>query len=235
LAKNHESRPKCESDGKPMLRMRELSEATGVKKPTILFYIREGLLQKPVKTSPNVAFYPVNFIERIVFIKKLQDQHRLSLTRIKEILFEKDAGKEASPFIEMHKELYGRQDSVRLDLQSFCEKTGLSDEQVKEAIKAKILIPMQNKFFDSEDLAMGGILSQAFEMGIRLKDISYYSKLGQKLADKEMEIHKRMTEDVSTEQAIAVTLDLTRLARALRGYVFDRLFRLAAGRRRFLD
>ncbi len=220
---------------KPMLKMRELAEATGVNKPTILFYIKEGLLPRPVKTSPNVAFYPVSFIERINLIRTLQDRHRLSLTRIKEILMQKDAGKEIAPLIDMHDTIFGSRGSARIEKKAFCISTGLSEEQVDAAVKAKLLLPMQPDYFDSEDLTLGSMLKQIFELGISLNEITYYSKLGQQIVKKEMMIHERLVQGTSAEKTITLTLELSRIARTMRGYVIDRLFQKSAGRQRLLD
>ncbi len=234
MSKKLASTPICDGNGKPMLKMRELTEATGVKKPTILFYIKEGLLPKPVKTSPNVSFYPVSFIERVNLIRKLKDKHRLSLTRIKEILAKKDAGKEIAPLIEMHNTVFGHKDTISIQLEDFCQKTGLSPEQVKEATKAKLIIPLSSKSFDSEDLALGGFLKQVFNLGLSIKDISYYSKLGQKIIKEEMKIHERLVEDVSAEKAIELTLEITQIARVMRGYVMERLFQKHASRQQVI-
>ena len=234
MSKEPESTPKSDENGKPLLKMRELTEATGVKKPTILFYIKEGLLPKPVKTSPNVSFYPVFFIERVNLIRKLKDKHRLSLTRIKEILAERDAGKEIAPLIEMHNTVFGHQDTICIQLEAFCQKTGLSPDQVKEATKAKLIIPLSSKSFDSEDLALGEFLKQAFNLGLSIKDINFYSKLGQKIIKEEMKIHERLIQDVSTEKAIEVSLEVTQIARLMRGYVLERLFQKHAARQQVI-
>ena len=37
------------------LRMKQLMEATGLPKSTLLYYVEQGLLPPPVKTSPNMA------------------------------------------------------------------------------------------------------------------------------------------------------------------------------------
>ena len=43
------------------MRIAELSQKTGVPVPTIKYYLREGLLPEPVKTSRNMAYYPEAF------------------------------------------------------------------------------------------------------------------------------------------------------------------------------
>ncbi len=36
------------------MKMKQLTQAAGVTKATVQFYVREGLIPKPVKTSPNM-------------------------------------------------------------------------------------------------------------------------------------------------------------------------------------
>src|SRR2546430_5410292 len=69
-----------------LLRMGELSEASGVSAPTIKHYLREGLLPEPVKTSRNMAYYPPEFVDRIRLIKQLQEERFMPLRVIKSML-----------------------------------------------------------------------------------------------------------------------------------------------------
>ncbi len=232
MKNNEMDRADVADDGRPMLKMRELAEVTGVKKPTILFYINEGLLPKPVKTSPNVSFYPYSFIERINLIRKLQSKHRLSLLRIREILMERDRGKEIAPLIELNQEVFGNSDVVQMDKKTFCQKTRLSPEQVEKAVKLELLIPQRPDRFDSEDQALGNILSQCFELGLPLEEITYYAKLGKKIVKEEMAIHRRILADEPFEKVVTTTLELTRIARTMRSYVIDRLFQKEASRQK---
>ncbi len=230
--KSKEIEPAAGSNSnRPMLKMRELAEATGVKKPTILFYINEGLLPKPVKTSPNVSFYPHSFIERINLIRTLQSKHRLSLVRIKEILAERDNGKEIAPLIELNEVVFGSNDPVQLDLDSFCQKTGLNTEQVEQATANELLIPQRPDSFDSEDLAMGNVLKQCFEFGLSFENVTFYTKMGKEIVKEEMSIHKQLLKEEPFEKAVTTTLELTRIARTMRGYVIDRLFQKDARRK----
>jgi DNA-binding transcriptional MerR regulator len=71
-----------------LLRMGELAEASGVPAPTIKHYLREGLLPEPVKTSRNMAYYPLEFVDRIQLIKQLQEERFMPLKAIKAVLDE---------------------------------------------------------------------------------------------------------------------------------------------------
>src|SRR5256886_6300155 len=74
-----------------LLRMGELSEASGVSAPTIKHYLREGLLPEPVKTSRNMAYYPPEFVDRIRLIKQLQEERFMPLKVIRELLERRDS------------------------------------------------------------------------------------------------------------------------------------------------
>jgi DNA-binding transcriptional MerR regulator len=69
-----------------LLKMRELSEASGVSSATIKHYLREGLLPEPVRTSRNMAYYPPDFVDRIRLIKQLQEERFMPLKLIKGVL-----------------------------------------------------------------------------------------------------------------------------------------------------
>jgi len=75
-----------------LLKMRELSEASGVSSGTIKHYLREGLLPEPVRTSRNMAYYPPDFVDRIRLIKQLQEERFMPLKLIKGVL-DKDPDK----------------------------------------------------------------------------------------------------------------------------------------------
>jgi len=64
----------------------EIARKTGVSPSTIKYYIAEGLLPKPKKTSRNMAYYDASYISRIKMIKELQSKRYLPLKVIKKIL-----------------------------------------------------------------------------------------------------------------------------------------------------
>ena len=68
------------------LKMKDLEARTGVGRETIRFYIREGLLPEPERPARNVAWYDEAFVERIRFIKELQEKRYLPLSVIRRIV-----------------------------------------------------------------------------------------------------------------------------------------------------
>ncbi len=69
-----------------MLKISELAEESGVPVATVRHYLREGLLPEGQKTSPNMAYYPPELVDRIRLIKQLQGERFLPLRLIKELL-----------------------------------------------------------------------------------------------------------------------------------------------------
>ncbi|MES1943434.1 MerR family transcriptional regulator [Salinisphaera sp. PC39] len=61
-------------------------ERTGVGREAIRFYINEGLLPRPEKTAPNMAWYSERHIELLKLIRRLQDDQFLPLKAIKSVL-----------------------------------------------------------------------------------------------------------------------------------------------------
>ena len=71
---------------RPLLKMSELAERSGVSAGTIRYYLREGLLgegEDIVRTSRNMAYYPRSYVQRIELIRRLQEERFMPLRVIK--------------------------------------------------------------------------------------------------------------------------------------------------------
>lgn len=78
------------------VKISELSRLCGVPGPTIKYYIREGLLPEPVRTSRNMAWYDPALVPRIKAIKRLQTTQYLPLKVIRELLADADGKTDAA-------------------------------------------------------------------------------------------------------------------------------------------
>lgn len=67
------------------IKMASLMNETGETRSTLLFYVKEGLLEEPSKPKPNVHLYSDDSIHRVRLIKTLQNQLHYSITQIKQI------------------------------------------------------------------------------------------------------------------------------------------------------
>jgi AcrR family transcriptional regulator len=67
------------------MKMKRLSQASGLPVSTIKFYMSKGLLPSPHKEKPNVAFYDESFLRRLLVIKAMRSEG-LSVKSMKSIL-----------------------------------------------------------------------------------------------------------------------------------------------------
>ena len=207
------------------LKMNELAAATGVPKSTILFYLGQGLLPQPRKTSSNMAYYDPACVERIKLIQQMQERYRLSLSEIKHCLDDENRGSELGVYLELNEEVFGHNRPRRLfDAKAFCRETGLNAGQLDELQQARLLLPLEAGRFDAEDVSMGRMYLGAFNFGIRARDLSYYADLGEKIVDQEMGLRNQMTGRLPSQQDAAATTKMVKNARMCRAYVIDRLF-----------
>jgi DNA-binding transcriptional MerR regulator len=72
------------------LRMRELCARTGVPRPVVHFYIREGLVPPGRKTGANAALYGDVHVARILLVRRLQHERFLPLKAIRALLEHRD-------------------------------------------------------------------------------------------------------------------------------------------------
>lgn len=207
------------------LKMNELASATGVPKSTILYYLSQGLLPEPRKTSRNMAYYDPGCVERIKLIQQMQERHRLTLSEIKRGLDDTERGADRGVYLELNEEVFGSFNPRRLlDAKTFCRETGLSAGQLEELLQARLLLPLGEGRFDVDDVGMGRMYLDAFNFGIRPDDLSYYAELGEKIVDHEMTLRSRMTGRLPYPEDAAATIQMVKKARMCRAYVIDRLF-----------
>ena len=93
MTQNKESPPKDN-----LLRIGQLAKKAGVSAPTIKYYVKEGLLPRPVKTSRNMAYYDESCVERINLIKRIQKEKFLPLDVIKRLI---ESGKSYDQELEL--------------------------------------------------------------------------------------------------------------------------------------
>jgi len=210
---------------KPTLRMKDLMEATGLPKSTILHYLHQGLLPEPEKTSPNMAYYDPECIQRIRFIQHMQRHHRLVLSEIKKILKTREAEGDLSILVELNELIFGHtEQDIITSHEEFCRVTGLSKEQLDSLLKARLILPVQEGRVDQQDVSMGQMFVWGFARGLRIEDVLYYVELGEKIVDHEMALRSRMTHHLPPDQDAAVTMEMVKNARMSRAYILDRLF-----------
>jgi AcrR family transcriptional regulator/predicted DNA-binding transcriptional regulator AlpA len=117
--KKQKRRPDKQPDLETLLKVSQLSRATGVSTSAINYYVRIGLLPPPVKTHKNMAYYDPSYIQMINYVKRLQLQKHLPLERIKEIMAKKIEiwGEMSSGQQRLANEVFAEEEAGKLDTQ----------------------------------------------------------------------------------------------------------------------
>ena len=194
----------------PGLKMKELAEASGLPKSTILHYVNEGLLPKPVKTSPNMAWYDPACVDRLALIRRMQKDYRLPVAKIRDCLERMDRGEDMTPFIELDQAIFPAPTGPLLSRQEFLARTGLTAKQLTDLVTAELVIPCQTDRFDEADVAVGLVLARSFENGFTPADFEIYPRLGREIVEAEMDLRRRRTGHLPDDQDAQLTLEMVR-------------------------
>lgn len=129
--------------GAALMKISDLSKRTGIPKETIHYYIREGLLPKPKKLGKNSAFYSNDYIDRVRFIKELQDNYFLPLSRIRDIFRSNKKEKLNSLIMRIKSEFLRPLDRLLSNgitgSEAFLTETGLTSTRLKQLKEAGII------------------------------------------------------------------------------------------------
>lgn len=209
---------KAENDS--LMKMKELSEATGVNSATIRYYINEGLLPKPYKTHKNMAYYDESYIRLINFIKKMQKEHFLPLDVIKKAITEVGLENAAEMLDELTEKLIQKNETdlvaapelsdieQPLTQAEVIEQTGLPEEDFIAAVDAGFLVKDKNGRFDAENVHIAMLLAEirsrlSPEKGFTTEFFIMHFKALESLVNKELNVFvKNMLKgDISIEDA----------------------------------
>lgn len=166
---------------KNMLRISEVSSASGVSVQTIHYYLREGLLTSPVKTARNMAYYHPVVVDEIRLIKELQDKRYLPIAVIKTILQARREG-QGLDHVEEMQSLFEqvfypeRGESAYLSMGDLVAATGLDEEVLRELEEKGILSPAdrEGKHYDGSDQRIAGIIKKLLDLGLTPQDLIIY-------------------------------------------------------------
>ena len=189
-----------------LMRMKQLREAAGVSKWTIQFYVKEGLIPKPVKTSPNMAYYDQSHLNAIRLVRELQTKRFLPLSVIKQLVTRGKGGlsvHEIRTLVQMDGKLFRNleenPDVQPITAQELSKRTGVSTEDIRVFERIGILNPIQmgkKKVFEEDDILL-------VECYGKLQDLGLTKELG--LDPTLFTIHRDSLERIVMEEAKKLT------------------------------
>ncbi len=207
---------------KRLLKMQELSQATGVSGGTIRYYVRKGILPKPVKVHKNMAYYDESYIERIRMIKQLQEKRYLPLNIIKMVLEANDISslkaeqKRILKDIErpLFKSSLSDNHTVPLNKDELAEHTGIPMEDIEALESMGIISQDAEGHFDRECIRIAELAAELRDVGLtkeldfRVEHLQIHQDLIEFLARKEIDLFtKRIANKGMSLKEISTLVD----------------------------
>ena len=179
----------------------ELANRTGISTQTIHYYLKEGLLPKPVKTSKTWAYYTRNHVERINMIKSLKERYYFPLKVIRGILEEVPSHKRlmsSAPLpaaSDLEKSSAKGKKGSLMSRKELSIKSGVSLGFINELEEMGFLLSggSNAKRYDSDDLALVKSFSRLIKVGKgSLEDLRFYQYFFGVLSDEMNFVNSRI-------------------------------------------
>jgi DNA-binding transcriptional MerR regulator len=224
-----------------MLKMSELAERSGVSAGTIKHYLREGLLgsqEQVVRTSRNMAYYPIEYVEAIQLIKRLQEERFMPLRVIREVMAGDPA--RAARMIELEDRILERAieagETGRISRTRVRETYDMPQNVLLRLEELGVLTP-SSRGYDADDVAIIEAISRfragGYEaaIGFTVYDTLRYREALEPLVEEEVRVLlDRLAGEVEVERALEIISSGTEPLRDLIGAMHSKLL-LAALRR----
>jgi DNA-binding transcriptional MerR regulator len=234
-----------EGGNRPLLKMSELAERSGVSAGTIRYYLREGLLgegQGIVRTSRNMAYYPPEYVQRIALIKRLQEKRFMPLRVIKGTL--EDDPDRVHALIELEDRILERalasaEQSRRVSLKTVREQYDVPRNVLERLAEIGVLTPARGGY-DQEDVkiieAIASFRAGGYEeaLGFTVYDTLRYREALEPLVREEVAaLLDRLAGEVDVDRAMEIVTAGVEPLRELLGAMHSKL--LLAELRRHRD
>jgi DNA-binding transcriptional MerR regulator len=228
-----------------MLKMSELAERSGVSAATIKHYLREGLLGSEadvVRTSRNMAYYPLEFVERVRLIKRLQEERFMPLRVIREVIGQ-DPDR-AARLIELEDRILERaieaRETGRISRAKVRETYELPDNVLERLEELGVLNP-NGRGYDADDVAIIEAISRfragGYEeaIGFTVYDTLRYRQALEPLVEEEVRVLlDRLAGKVDVDRAVEIISSGAEPLRELIGAMHSKLLLSALRRQRGL-
>ncbi len=210
------------------LKMKELEEMTGESRATILYWLSQGLLPPPEKTSANMSWYDSRYPRLIEAIRLLQKRMNHSIADIRAIV-----DQQGGPMALLHARekidefLFGGTSpmSARMSREELLESAGIDPGTLDRMLDLGIVRPENPGEFDEGDLNAAAKVGFLFSIGIPLEDLAFYGKAADSVARLESEMISREWKANPPEDIGKARLKAQRELSFARQYYFGRAFR----------
>lgn len=203
------------------IKMATLMNETGETRSTLLYYVKEGLLEEPTKPKPNVHLYEDDSIQRVRLIKTLQNQLHYTITQIKQVFDDNkfDFSNGVDVLIQKLDLFTGVSQKHFKTMKDALDVYALSEEEIKAYIDLGVL-QMHEGFFNDSSYKCLEVLNEL--KGCEKTDalLKAYVKSAKELAVLEYELGVELIGNDKSESNYAQELFLD-LVLTLKPYIFN--------------
>ena len=203
------------------LKMKALMEQTQESKSTLLFYVKEGLLPPPQKPKPNLHLYDDECVQRVKFIKYLQQHFSYSLAEIKHIFQNNHLNfNETFEMIITSLQLISGGDTTQwYSQEALLQRTQLSLEELQAYEEAGFLF-QRPKGYGEKELQIASILYRAKSLGLDFSLLNHYVQSAKTVAKEENLLGEKLLNSTQESHNSYYEL-LFELILTLKPYIFN--------------
>jgi len=203
----------------------EVVARTGVPKSTILYYIKEGMLPEARKLKPNVHRYNDEHVERLKYIRYMQEEVGSTNEQIKAALG--NANRSLSSSLTMIEPLMNTLSRIPSDAEhyskaGFVEAFGLDGAVVDRLLKQGILLPTAPDDFTLKEAAVVKLADMFESVGIAPDLLAEYAKHAKTLATLERQMQQQLCQVRTDENFSMLWKILFETLFTAKPYLFDR-------------
>jgi DNA-binding transcriptional MerR regulator len=203
----------------------QLVEKTGVPKSTILYYIKEGLLPEARKLKPNVHRYSDEHVERLKYIRYMQEQMGSTNDQIKAAL--KNANRSFSSSLTMIEPLMNTLSRIPADAEhytkaEFADAFSLDAALVERLLEAGLLLPTAEDDFTHKDAAIVKLAEMFESVGVAPGILKTYAEHANALAVLERQMQQQLCKARTDENFSTLWKILFETLFTAKPYLFDR-------------
>ncbi len=204
------------------LKIGEVARQAGVAPSVITYYVSEGLLPRPLKTSRNMAYYTPETVDRVRLIRELREKAYLPLRVVKKVLSTGAGTAEIRESFIRGKSSSGTGADSRPTEAALLKETDLGKAEFRDMEKMGVLTPaVQNgrRTYSRDDTIIvrelakmrdGGLNSKR---GYTVKQMRIYQRAVEKLAQEEIELAiEGVVGNIAPEDLAAVSREWVRSA-----------------------
>jgi DNA-binding transcriptional MerR regulator len=210
------------------LKMKELEDLTGESRATILYWLSQGLLPPPEKTSANMSWYDARYPRLIEAIRLLQKRMNHSIADIRAFV-DQQGGPMALLGVRERIDdfLFGGASplSPRMSREELLESAGIEPHTLDRMLELGIVRPEKPGEFDEGDRNAASKVNFLNSIGIPLEDLAFYGKAADSVARLEREMVQRQWEVHPPEDIDRAKANAQRELTFARQYYFGRAFR----------